>query len=117
DLARPPKDETLFIRRQSERRSFEKRDEERRPGSVCYNINTTGVHSGDDRVSLSALSSKGIRMFQLHPTTDKPKSNRRLFSLLSGLLVVAILASALVFSINARNGAHAAATKNAAGTA
>ncbi len=56
-------------------------------------------------------------MFQLHPTTDKPKSNRRLFSLLSGLLVVAILASALVFSINARNGAHAAATKNAAGTA
>ena len=53
-------------------------------------------------------------MFQSPTTTDKPRRKRWLFSLLSGLLVVAVLAGALLYSINARNGAqaHAAASSN-----
>lgn len=47
-------------------------------------------------------------MLQSKPATDHPKKSRWLVSLLSGILVVAVLAGALVFSINARNGAHAA---------
>ncbi|HLG60594.1 MAG TPA: hypothetical protein VKY19_01595 [Ktedonosporobacter sp.] len=48
-------------------------------------------------------------MFQTRLTTDQPKKGRRLLPLLSGFLVVAVLAGALVFSSTIRSGAHAAA--------
>jgi hypothetical protein len=47
-------------------------------------------------------------MLQTPPTADQPKKSRRLLPLLSGVLIVAILASALVFSMNASSVAHAA---------
>jgi hypothetical protein len=58
----------------------------------------------------SVFTRKGrkTRMFQTPPTMDKPRRSRRLLPLLSGVLVVAVLAGALVFSINFRSGAHAA---------
>ena len=46
-------------------------------------------------------------MFQTQSTTDKSTGIRRLLPLLSGVLVVAVLAGALVLSITARNGVHA----------
>src|SRR5450631_186419 len=49
-------------------------------------------------------------MLQTPPITDQPtkKKSPRLRPLLSGVLVVAVLASALVFSINFSGAAHAA---------
>jgi murein L,D-transpeptidase YcbB/YkuD len=47
-------------------------------------------------------------MFQTQVPVDKPKRNRRLRSLLSGFLVLAVLAGAILISINFRGGAHAA---------
>jgi hypothetical protein len=47
-------------------------------------------------------------MLQPHPTTDQPKKSRGLRPLLSGVLLIAVLAGALVFSNPARSGAHAA---------
>jgi Putative peptidoglycan binding domain/Transglycosylase SLT domain len=47
-------------------------------------------------------------MLQTLLPVDKPQRNRRLLSLLSGFLVVAVLVGAILISINARGGAHAA---------
>ena len=47
-------------------------------------------------------------MFHTSPPTDHPKKSRRLLPLLSGVLVMAVLASALVFSTTASSRAHAA---------
>lgn len=59
--------------------------------------------------SLSSLQKERNRpMLQTPPTRDHPKKNRRLLTLLNGLLVIAVLAGALVFSTIARSGAHAA---------
>ncbi len=53
-------------------------------------------------------------MFQTQSTTDKAKKTRRFLPLLSGLLVVAVLAGALLISFTTRGGAHAASATNAA---
>jgi Putative peptidoglycan binding domain/Putative amidase domain len=47
-------------------------------------------------------------MLQTQLPADRPKRIRKLLPLLSGFLVVAVLAGALLISINARGGAHAA---------
>jgi hypothetical protein len=47
-------------------------------------------------------------MIQTPPPADQPKKSRWLLPLLRGVLVVTVLAAALVFSSNARSGAHAA---------
>jgi hypothetical protein len=56
-------------------------------------------------------------MFQTPSTTDQPKKSRRLLPLLSGVLIVAVLAGALMFSINARSRAHAASVTKPAPSA
>jgi hypothetical protein len=53
-------------------------------------------------------------MLQTQSPSDKSKKIRRLSPLVSGFLVVAILAGALLISINVRDEAHAAAATNAA---
>lgn len=53
-------------------------------------------------------------MFRTHIHVDKSKRNHRLLPLLSGFLVVAVLAGALVLSLNLRGGAHAASATSAA---
>ena len=53
-------------------------------------------------------------MIQTQSITGKPKKMPRLFPLLSGLLVVAVLAAAILISFSARGGAHAASATNAA---
>lgn len=55
-------------------------------------------------------------MFQRQSTTGKSKRMSKLLPLLSALLVVAVLAGAVLISINARSGAHAASATNAAVT-
>jgi hypothetical protein len=59
-------------------------------------------------------------MLQTQPPADKPKRTRKILPLLSGLLVAAVLVSAILISVNARGGAHAASAaasaKNAAVT-
>lgn len=56
-------------------------------------------------------------MFQTQLPTGKPKGKRRFLPLLSGFLVVALLAGALVFSVSARGGgAHAASAASASGS-
>lgn len=47
-------------------------------------------------------------MFQTLLPVDKSKRNRRLLSLLSGFLVIGVLVGAILISIAARGGAHAA---------
>lgn len=47
-------------------------------------------------------------MLQTQSTPDKSKKKRRLLSLLSGLLVLAVLVGALMFSLTTNGGAHAA---------
>jgi hypothetical protein len=47
-------------------------------------------------------------MFQTPLPTNKPKRNRILLPLLSGVLVLAVLAGALVFSVSSSGRAHAA---------
>lgn len=47
-------------------------------------------------------------MIQTQSITDKSKGNRRLLPLLSGLLVVAVLVGAILFTVSVRGGAHAA---------
>jgi hypothetical protein len=48
------------------------------------------------------------------PTVGHPKKSRQLLPLLSGVLIVAVLAGALLFSLTAKSGVHAAsATKPA----
>ncbi|HLI70003.1 MAG TPA: peptidoglycan-binding protein [Ktedonobacteraceae bacterium] len=47
-------------------------------------------------------------MLRTESTTDKSKKMRKLIPLLSGVLVVAVLAGALAFSIAFKDGAHAA---------
>jgi hypothetical protein len=51
---------------------------------------------------------RNTRMLQPSPTTDQPKKSRQLRFLLNGILVVAILAGALLFSFTSRSEAHAA---------
>src|ERR1700730_1715563 len=47
-------------------------------------------------------------MLQTLLPVNKSKRNRKLLSLLSGFLVVAVLVGAILISINSRGGAHAA---------
>ena len=53
-------------------------------------------------------------MFHTQSNMDKPKRYRKFLPLLSGILVVAVLAGATLFSIAARGGADAASASNAA---
>ena len=56
-------------------------------------------------------------MIQTPSTTDRPRGKRKLLPLLSGVLVAAVLVGAVLISISARGGAHAASAataKNAA---
>src|SRR5690242_18880095 len=53
-------------------------------------------------------------MLQTPLTTDKSKKIHRFLPLLSGFLVVAVLAGALLISFTVRGGAHAASATNAA---
>src|SRR5258708_4159342 len=55
-------------------------------------------------------------MLQTPLPANKPKGNRKLLPLLSGFLVVAVLVGAILISINAKGGAHAASATNAAVT-